>query len=82
MSPFQHIRRELGLSLSEFARLLGLSLSYVAAAETGLIRRPERLLEALAGLGYDPDALRAEHAAWRDRQQAEARERLARARVS
>lgn len=82
MSPLRRARQELGLTLTGFARLAGVAPAYVSAAETGLIRRPERLLAALASLGYDPDALLAEYEAWRTQQQAAARERLARARVS
>ncbi len=78
-NPLRQLREEMGLSQASFAALLGVSVASLWLAEHGARANPVRVFEALKRLGYD---VQAEYEAWRAQQQAEARERLARARVS
>ncbi len=61
-APLRRIRRELDLSQTDLATLCQISSHSVTLAEQGGTQRlPGKILGVLADLGYDPDALAAEH---------------------
>lgn len=75
--PVGRIRRELNLTQAELATICGISGRTVAAVEEGSNRSvPRKILDALAGLGYDPGAIQEEYDAYSAQHKADLLERL------
>lgn len=85
-SPFDGVRRRLGLSVREFAATLGIPFSSCYNACAGLTVVPRKAREALRELGVCPVSLALEQKAWLEergrRRRAELREKLDLAGVS
>jgi transcriptional regulator with XRE-family HTH domain len=77
-NPFLAIRRSLGMPQAEFARVLGVSLPCLWAAERGGTTRPMAVLRALRAIGYDAQGLGQDYARWRAAQREAERLRLQR----
>ena len=80
-SPFLVLRKELGLSRSDFAVALGCSQSWVAALESGTPRNPYIAISALIRLGIDSarlERLMKAYEAFRNQRAEITRTRLAR----
>lgn len=59
--PIKQIRRNLGLTQEDLARLAGLSSLWLAQVERGATRSfPRKLAEVLRELGYDAEQVRRE----------------------
>jgi transcriptional regulator with XRE-family HTH domain len=56
-NPFARLRRELGLSQPALSLALGVSITAIWQAESGIVVRPRSLLRALAKAGYDAEHL-------------------------
>lgn len=62
-SPIKMIRCRHALSRMELAHLAGVSYQSIYRTEAGLVQRPyDKIVQALAVLGHDPNAIRREHA--------------------
>ena len=66
VAPFDALRQRLGLSILELAEMCGCSYSRIYNAIRGYAPIPRKALEALAELGIDALALRAEHVRWQE----------------
>lgn len=64
-NPIVGLRHKLGMGQAEFARVLGVSLPALWAAETGTTARPTAVLGALQRLHYDTASLSELYARWR-----------------
>lgn len=64
-NPFARLRRELGLSQPALSLALGVSITAIWQAESGLVVHPRSLLRALAKSGFDPEPLQREYDLWR-----------------
>lgn len=76
-NPFKRIRKAAGLSIQDFAGLLGVSGVSIALAEKGSLKSPQALLGALASIGHDTEQIIKEYSSWRQELLSSARERLA-----
>jgi transcriptional regulator with XRE-family HTH domain len=78
-NPFRDWREKRGLSRTEMAVLLNLSVSHIQAIETGMPNRPfkkfVRNLAASAGPDL-ADQLVADYATWREAQRAQTLEKI------
>lgn len=63
-TPFDRVREQLGLSFKDFAEVLGCPFSGVYNAAKGYGGIPRRARVALAELGFDPEQLAGEQAAF------------------
>jgi transcriptional regulator with XRE-family HTH domain len=75
-NPFTRIREDSGLSGSAFAAALGVSVQSLQQAQNGTLKSPAKILQSLARLGFDADALAEEHAVWMKSHVEEAGRRL------
>lgn len=75
-NPFLAIRRNLAMPQAEFARVLGVSLPCLWAAERGGTTRPMAVLRALRAMGYDAQRLGQDYTRWRAGQREAERLRL------
>jgi transcriptional regulator with XRE-family HTH domain len=75
-NPFVRVRSEGGLATRDFAQALGVSVPTIKDAETGVPHDPAAVLEALAKLGHNAEALRADYEEWREDRAREIQEKL------
>jgi transcriptional regulator with XRE-family HTH domain len=73
-NPFRRLRG--GLSLHEFATLLGVSISVLQQLERGVIHVSKKVLQRLDTLGFDCTTTQEEYDVWRVEQQKKTREKL------
>lgn len=72
MNPVRRVRQQLGLSIRELAMACGVSYATLHAAETGLPAQVQApILDGLARIGIDAEAVAGEYVAWREQQAAE-----------
>jgi len=64
-NPFLRVRKEMGLTVAEFAAAVGLGSSTILLLEKGAILTPRIPLQKIAELGYDSEKLGQEYSAWR-----------------
>jgi transcriptional regulator with XRE-family HTH domain len=80
-NPFLDLRRSRAMSVREFADALALSVAEIREVEAGHVRRPRRVLDALARLGFDADEIKQQYDDWlaseEARRRAAARAKLA-----
>jgi hypothetical protein len=74
--PLDRVREELGISIRELAEISGCSYNNVFNGCRGLALPPRRVLGALADLGIDAAALRAEQVRWQEERAQETRAAL------
>lgn len=72
MNPVRRVRQQLGLSVKELAMAAGVSYATLHAAETGLpVQVQSPVLDGLARIGIDAEAVADEYLAWREQQAAD-----------
>ncbi|GEM_PF-3192821 len=75
-NPFYLARQKAGLSLNDFATLLGIGSTTAMLLEKGAISHPKIPIQKLAALGYDPENISSQYQSWRQDFRTEAQERL------
>lgn len=66
INPSQAIRQSMGLSVPEFAVVLGIGAHMVYVHEEGLPEKPApKVRSGLAFLGFDPDKISTDYTQWR-----------------
>jgi len=77
VSPIEELRRELGLSISQFAAALGIGYNQLHQTERGRQNIPRKAWPALREIGVDVDRLRSRQEEWFEERARKLREELA-----
>jgi hypothetical protein len=77
-NPITKIRQELNLSVQQFARFLGVSLTESYAVGKGLIKNPKTVIKAMENNNIigDKEELIKAYSAWREENEKREREKL------
>lgn len=71
-NPLRALRLSKGLSMADFATLLGVTYGNLSFAELGgIVELPPTLRAGLEAIGEDPQVMSEQYRQWRDRRRAE-----------